>query len=87
MAPGPDPLSAQAPARAPAGHRRAEFTVTLDGMVVTVPLTAHIGQASPPGPPPGSGMSGFAPGDRWMLWVGGGFLLLYVLALVLSHVH
>ncbi len=80
-------LSAQAPARAPTGHRRAEFTVTLDGIVVTVPLTAYIGQASPPGPPSGSEMSGFARGDLWMLWIGGGFLLLYVLALLLSHVH
>ncbi len=39
-------LSAQAPAGAPGGHRRAEFTLTLDGIVVTVPLTASIGQAS-----------------------------------------
>jgi DnaJ domain len=44
-------LSAQAPARAPDGHRHAEFTVSLDGTVVTVPLTAYIGQASAPDPP------------------------------------
>lgn len=35
-------LSAQA-VRASSGHRRAEFTVALDGIVVTVPLTAYIG--------------------------------------------
>ena len=51
-------LSAQA-ARASTGHRRAEFTVTLDGSMVSVPLTAYIGQASPPDPLPGFEPGGF----------------------------
>ncbi|HEX9042134.1 MAG TPA: J domain-containing protein [Trebonia sp.] len=80
-------LSAQAPARAPSGYRRAEFTVTLDGIVVTVPLTAYIGQPSPPGPPPGFEPGGFIRRDPRTRWIAGGLLLLYVLALVLTHVH
>ena len=61
-------LSAQAPVRAPSGHRRAEFTVTLDGVVVTVPLTAYIGQASPPGPLPGFEPGGFILRDPRTFW-------------------
>jgi DnaJ-like protein len=63
-------LSAQAPARAPSGHRRAEFTVTLDGIVVTVPLTAYIGQASPPDPPPDFEPGGFIRRDPRTPWAG-----------------
>ena len=55
-------LSARA-ARASTGHRRAEFTVTLDGSVVSVPLTAYIGQASPPDPLPGFEPGGFIQRD------------------------
>ena len=61
-------LSAQAPARAPGGQRRAEFTVTLDGIVVTAPLTAYIGQASPPDPLPGFEPGGFIRRDPRTLW-------------------
>jgi DnaJ domain len=82
-------LYAQAPAGAPSGHRHAEFTVTLDGTVVTVPLTADIGRGFPPGPPPGSETTRFTrPGLAWAPWViVGGYLLLYLLLLLLGHVH
>jgi hypothetical protein len=95
-------LSAQAPARAPSGHLRAEFTVTLDGIVVTVPLTASIGQTPAPDPPPPD----FEPGgfirrdplpdfepdgsilrDPRTRWIAGGLLLVCVLLIVLSYVH
>ena len=57
-------LSARA-ARAPSGCLRDEFTVTLDGSVVTVPLTAYIGHAPPPDPPrvpPRDPLPDFEPG-------------------------
>jgi len=77
-------LSAQAPAQAPSGHRRAELTVTLDDIVVTVPLTASIA----PGPAPGF-IGPYPPIRRYpprTLWIAGGVLLLWVLVLVLSLV-
>jgi DnaJ-like protein len=61
-------LSAQAPARAASGQLRAEFTVTLDGNVVTVPLTAYIGQAPAPEPPPDFEPGGFIQPDPRTLW-------------------
>jgi curved DNA-binding protein CbpA len=76
-------LSAQAPAEAPSGHRRAEFTVTLDGIVVRVPLTANITQASSPE----SGMSDVDRGDPRLVWVVAGIVLLLVLWLVLIQWH
>ena len=82
-------LSAQAPAAALSGDLHGEFTVTLDGTVVTVPLTADIGQEFPPGPPPGSETPGLArPRDlAWVRWIGGGYLLLFLLIWLLGHVH
>jgi DnaJ domain len=84
-------LSAQAPAGAPSGQRRADLTVTLDGIVVTVPLTAYIAQGFPPDPPSGSATSSSAWRDPRTLWLTWGLLLLYLLgwglALLLSHVH
>lgn len=81
-------LYAQAPAGAPSGHRHAEFTVTLDDTVVTVPLTADIGQGFPPGPPPDSETTRFTrPRLAWAPWIVGGYLLLYLLLLLLGHVH
>jgi DnaJ domain len=61
-------LSAQAPARAPSGQRRAEFTATLDGIVVPITLTAYIGQESPPDPLPGFEPGGFILRDPRTLW-------------------
>jgi hypothetical protein len=66
-------LSARAP-RATSGHRRAEFTVTLDGSVVTVPLTAYFGQASyfgqssPPDPLPRFDPDGVILRDLQTFW-------------------
>lgn len=80
-------LSAQAPAQAPVGQRRAELTVTLDDVVVTVPLTAYIANGPAPDPPPDFQPGGFLRRDPRTLWIAGGVLLFVVLALVLSHVH
>ncbi|MGH3260686.1 MAG: hypothetical protein ACRDNS_01690, partial [Trebonia sp.] len=65
-------LSAQAPARAPNGHRRAELTITLDGIAVTVPLIAYIGEASAPDTPPDFEPGGFILRDPRRLWIAGG---------------
>jgi hypothetical protein len=81
-------LYAQAPAGAPSGPWHAEFTVTLDSTVVTVPLTADIGQGFPPGPPPGFETTRLARPDlAWVPWIVGGYLLLYLLMSLLGHVH
>jgi hypothetical protein len=81
-------LCAQAPVGAPGGPWHAEFTVTLDGTVVTVPLTADIGQGFPPGPPPGIATTRLARPDlAWVPWIVGGYLLLYLLMSLLGHVH
>jgi hypothetical protein len=81
-------LSAHAPAGAPSGHRQAEFTMTLDGTVVTVPLTADVGQGPPGSPPHGSETTRFTRPDlRWVPWIVGGYVLLYLLLWLLGHVH
>ena len=41
-------LRARAPAGIPAGQRHGQFTVTLDGTQVTVPLTAEFSGVAPP---------------------------------------
>jgi len=86
-------LSAQAPARAPTGQRRAELTVALDDVVVTALLTASIARGPAPDPPPAFEPGGFIrpypPIRRYppgTLWIAGGVLLLWVLVLVLSLV-
>jgi curved DNA-binding protein CbpA len=77
-------LHAEVPVAAPSGPWHAEFTVTLDGTVVAVPLTADIGQ----GFPPGSETTGLARLDLARVpWIAGGFLLLYLLLWLLGHVH
>jgi curved DNA-binding protein CbpA len=77
-------LHAEAPAGAPSGHRHAEFTVSLDDTVVIVPLTADIGQ----GFPPGSEATRFTRSNlAWVPWIAVGYLLLYLLLLLLGHVH
>lgn len=84
-------LSAQAPAGSSGGHRQAEFTVTLDATVVTVPLTAGTAPGPPPARPPGFGPGSFIQPDLpWALrmpWVVVGFLVLYLLLYLLSHLH
>jgi len=81
-------LCAQAPAGAPSGHWDAEFTVTLDGTVVTVPLTADIGQWFPADPPPGSETTRFTRLDwGWAPWIAGGYVLLSALLWLLGYVH
>ena len=80
-------LHAQAPAEAPDGHWDDEFTVTLDGTAVTVPLTADTGLGFPPEPSVIEAM-----GFTWarlarVSWLAGGFLLLYLLLSLLGYVH
>jgi hypothetical protein len=75
-------LHAEAPVAAPSGPWHADFTVTLDGTVVTVPLTADIGRGFPP---PGSETT--RPDLAWVPWIAGGYVLLYLLLWLLGHVH
>jgi hypothetical protein len=52
--------------------------------VVIVPLTADIGQ----GFPPGSEATRFTRSNlAWVPWIAVGYLLLYLLLLLLGHVH
>ena len=78
-------LYAQAPASASTGPWHDEFTVILDGIVVTVPLTADVEQGFPPGPPASSETT--RPDLAWVPWIAGGFLLLCLLLSLLGHVH
>jgi hypothetical protein len=81
-------LCAQAPAGAPSGHRDAEFTVTLDGTVVTVPLTADVGQGFPAGPPPGFETIRLSRLDwGWLPWIVGGYALLCLFLWLLGYVR
>ena len=79
-------LRAAAHAEVPNGRQRAQFTVTLDGTPLTVPLTAEVRGAFPPASPPVFDTARHAPLEPRQAWMVV-LLLVCILLLVFGYLH
>ena len=79
-------LRAAAHAEVPNGRQRAQFTVTLDGIPLTVQLTAEVRGAFPPASPPAFDTARHAPLEPRQAWMVV-LLLVCILLLVFGYLH